>query len=321
MRKVDLWHDLPWLELGPTEEVMRRIEQHICTNRGDFYSIYGPAGCGKSRFMMELSQRLDAHVNIVARDIVAGEESIYQQIGKMLETTEDEHDIIAKLKEIPPTGLKMVLLVDDADKLTNEELSFLYRTKERINKINHRENIAIVLFMDLNNQDIFSKGILRHSNSFTIGPTNLMQLREFVTHVYQHFGREHNYSLTELKQLHAFSYGYPGRVARLISADLEPRFEFEKKHIFGGILALILLGLVAMAGIYHEELLAELGWGAPVAETVSIKTPDSPITPLYYPALTELIETATENRSAFPQGIIFSQGVQEPAPPNNNVTP
>ncbi len=310
MRNIDLLHNLPWLELGPTEEVMGRIEQHISTNRGDFYSVYGPAGCGKSRFMQELSRRLDAYDNIVARDIVAGEESIFKQVASMLETSEDESEIISRLKEVPPTGLKMVLLVDDADKLSNEELSFLYRVKERINRINHHSNIVIVLFMDLNNQDIFSKELLLHSNSFTIGPINLMQVREFIAHVYHHFGKEPNYTLIELKQLHAFSYGYPGRIARLITPDLEPQFSFKKKHAFWGLSSLILLVLVIYLAMNYQTVLAKFGVELPASE-VALSAPNSVMAPNYYPALNQLIEDATQNKRGIPQGIIIMQSSEE----------
>ena len=307
MRNIDLFRDLPWLELGPTEEVMGRIEQHISTNRGDFYSVFGPSGCGKTRFMLELSKRLDAYDHIVARDIVAGTDSVLAQIAGMLETSEDEAEIIARLEEVPPTGLKMVLLVDDADRLTNEELSFLYHVKEKINKINRKANIVIVLFMDLNNQDIFSKELLLHSNSFTIGPINLTQVREFIAHIYRYFGKEPHYTLTELKQLHAFSYGYPGRIARLIAPDLEPCFTFKKKHAFWGLFLVILIALGIYVALDYEELLSKLGVELPVSEE-SLIIHDSAVTPNYYSAITEMIEEAEQEQEDLSQGIIIIQG-------------
>ncbi|UNM96712.1 ATP-binding protein [Ignatzschineria rhizosphaerae] len=306
MRNIDLLHDLPWLELGPTEEVMGRIEQHISTNRGDFYSVYGPSGCGKTRFMLELSKRLDSFDHIVARNITAGQDSVLAQIAGMLETTEDEAEIIARLEEVPPTGLKMVLLVDDADYLSNEELSFLYRVKEKINKINRKANVVIVLFMDLNNQDIFSKELLLHSNSFTIGPINLTQVREFIAHIYRYFGKEPHYTLTELKQLHAFSYGYPGRIARLIAPDLEPRFVFKKKHAFWGIFFVLLMALGGYFALYYKTLLPMLGIELPITES-SVITHDSAITPSYFPAIEEMIEEAEQTKEDISQGIIIIQ--------------
>lgn len=307
MRNVDPLRDLPWLELGPTEEVMRRIEQHISTNRGDFYSVYGPSGCGKTRFMLELSKRLDSHDNIVARDIVAGRESVFVQIAGMLESGEAESEIIARLEEVPPTGLKMVLLVDDADQLTNEELSFLYRAKERINKINRHANVVIVLFMDLNNQDIFSKELLLRSNSFTIGPINLTQIREFIAHIYRYFGKEPHYTMVELKQLHAFSYGYPGRIARLIAPDLEPRFAFSKKHAIGGILMVAIIALLIFVGMNYKMLLEMVGVDLPQSEEAQI-IHDSAVTPNYYSALSQMIEEMAQEQSEIPQGIIIIQG-------------
>ncbi len=310
---VDPLRDLPWLELGPTEEVMRRIEQHISTNRGDFYSVYGPSGCGKTRFMLELSKRLNAYDNIVARDIVAGTEPVFVQISGMLESGEDEAEIVARLEEVPPTGLKMVLLVDDADKLSNEELSFLYRVKERINKINRHANVVVVLFMDLNNQDIFSKELLLRSNSFTIGPINLTQVREFIAHIYRYFGKEPHYTMVELKQIHAFSYGYPGRVARLIAPDLAPRFTFKKKHL---LLAGLIVGLIVLLLFFamnYREVLTELGVDLPVSEE-EIIIHDSVVTPSYYPALSQMIEEAVQEQSEVPQGIIIIQGSDSNTP-------
>ena len=255
MRKEDFFRELPWLKLGPTEEVMRKIKQHIFSHRGDFYSIYGPAGCGKTRFMRELKARLDHDDYVVAHEIVAGNNNVYQQIAQILGCGADEAEIIERLEEIPPTGLKMVLLVDDADGLTNEELSFLYRIKERINKINRSRNLVIVLFMDLNNQDIFSKELLLQSNSFTIGPINLMQVKEFVNHLYQAHGKEAPYSMLELKRLHAFSYGYPGRVARLVAPDLENRFEFKVKHFLLGILVVAAICAVTWSAFHYRDII------------------------------------------------------------------
>lgn len=307
MRHTDPLRDLPWLELGPTEEVMRRIEQHIRTNRGDFYSVYGPAGCGKTRFMLELSKRLDAFEGIVARTIVAGTQSVFLQIAQLLECGEDESEILARLEEVPPTGLKMVLLVDDANLLTNEELSFLYRIKERINKINRHANLVVVLFMDLNDQDIFSKELLLRSNSFTIGPINLIQIREFIAHVYRHFGKEPHYTMVELKRLHAFSYGYPGRIARLIAPDLEPRFALKKKHLFWGIFLTTFAALALFFALNYHSLLAPLGIEFPEPES-GVITHDSAVTPNYYPALMELIDESEQNQDSVPQGIIIIQG-------------
>lgn len=310
MRKDDLLHNLPWLPLGPTEEVMRRIEQHITTNRGDFYSVYGPSGCGKTRFLKELSLRLECHDNIVARDIIAGQGSIFAQVAKMLDTTEDETEILKRLEEVPPTGMKMVLLVDDAEKLTQEELSFLYAAKEKINKggRHKKAHLVIVLFMDLNNQDIFLKELLLHSNSFTIGPINHMQVSQLVTHIYQFHGKEPQYSSSDLRQLHAFSYGYPGRVVRLIAPDLEPVFEFKKRHAFYAFLLIALVGGLIYFGLKYEQILTYFDVIEPQEELVSEITISSQVTPIYYPAINQVIDKAIEEYSSLPQGIVIIQG-------------
>lgn len=310
MRKEDLFQTLPWLPLGPTEEVLGRVEQHIITNRGDFYSIYGPSGCGKTRFMTELSGRLDSHEHIVARDIVAGDISIFQQVAKMLDTTEDESEILKRLEEIPPTSIKMVLLVDDAEKLTQDELSFLYRTKEKINTSGRyrQAHIVIVLFMDLNNQDIFSKELLLHSNSFTIGPINHMQVSELVTHIYHHFGKEPQYSLSDLRKLHAFSYGYPGRIVRLIAPDLEPAFELKKRHAIYGLLLMMLVGGLIYFGLYYEKVLDYWGIEEKEEDPISEIFISSQVTPVYYPALNRLIEKAEAHYQSIPKGIVIMQG-------------
>ena len=310
MRKEDLFQNLPWLPLGPTEEVLGKVEQHIITNRGDFYSIYGPSGCGKTRFMAELSQRLDNHEHVVARCIVAGRAPILQQVAQMLDTTEDETAITQRLQEIPPTGIKMVLLVDDAEKLTQEELAFLYRTKEKINSSGRyrQAHLVIALFMDLNTQDIFSKEVLMHSNSFTIGPINHMQVSELVTHIYQHFGKEPQYSLSDLRKLHAFSYGYPGRIVRLISADLEPRFEFKKRHAVYGLLMAALVGGLIYFGLQYEKYLDYFDLEVKAQDPISEIFISSQVTPVYYPALNQLIEQAEANYQSIPKGIVIMQG-------------
>ncbi|MHC5225826.1 AAA family ATPase [Ignatzschineria sp. LJL83] len=300
MRKEDFFRELPWLKLGPTEEVMRKIKQHIFSHRGDFYAIYGPAGCGKTRFMQELKARLDSDDFVVAHEVVAGNKTVYQQVAKILDTSEDEADIIARLEEIPPTGLKMVLLVDDADGLTNEELSFLYRLKEHVNKKYRSRHLVIALFMDLNNQDIFSKELLLKSNSFTIGPINLIQVKEFVNHLYQAHGKESPYSMVELKRLHAFSYGYPGRVARLVAPDLESRFEFKLKYLLLGI---VLLGVISTAiwSAFHYQDILEYFDSDETEQTEGLPIPPANEEPI---TTSDIVEDAGINPY---QGIIIMQ--------------
>lgn len=308
MRKLELLHNLPWLPLGPTEDVLQKIEYHISSNRGDFYSVFGPSGCGKTRFMMELAERLQQHDHIVARSITACDKGFYRQISDILGCSEDEQEIIARLEEVPPTGLKMVLLVDGADCLSNEELAFLYHTKERINRINRHPDLVLVLFMDLNNQDIFSKEILRHSNSYTLGPVNLMQVRDLLTHVYQYYGKTHDYSMAKLRQLHAFSYGYPGRVVRLIAPDFEPYFKIKRRHIVT-IIALILLFIVTIFGIRNRDhLLEKLGFDDLLPPPITMaETGRSALTPYYEQVAIEAFERAENRDDDRYSGIIIIQ--------------
>ncbi len=310
MRKLELLHDLPWLPLGPTEEILRKIEYHISSDRGDFYSVYGPSGCGKTRFMMELTARLQQHEHIVARTITACEKGFYRQISDILGCGEDEQEILTRLEEIPPTGLKMVLLVDGADCLTNEELVFLYRTKERINRINRHPDLVLVLFMDLNNQDIFSKEILRHSNSYTLVPVNLMQVRELLTHVYQFYGKTHDYSMAKLRQLHAFSYGYPGRVVRLIAPDFEPYFRIKRRHVVTVMLLVILLIMVIIGINNRNQLFETLGLEELLPPPITMaETGRSVLTPYYQQIALEAAKRTEEADKERYTGVIIIQSI------------
>lgn len=317
MHRDELMHKLPWLSLGPIEEVMRRVEQHISMGLGDFYSIYGPSGCGKSRFMMELSRRLNEYGHIVAREVIAGKGSIFTKIATLLECEANEEAIITRLKEIPPTGLKMVLLVDDADQLTTEELSFIYRTKEAINKRGLRRgqeeiHVVVVLFMDLNNQDIYSKELLLHSKSFTIGPINHMQIKELVWHIYKHHGKTADCSSRDLNRLHAFSYGYPGRIVRLVTAELQPAFTLNKALVSWILLLFIIVVGMIYAAFNYEKSLELLGFGDdnPVEEAQlypEMLIPSKMAKP-YFEGVKKVIVEAEKRVIAAPLGIVIIQG-------------
>ncbi|PWD87265.1 AAA family ATPase [Ignatzschineria cameli] len=317
MRRDEFMHKLPWLSLGPIEEVMRRVEQHISMGPGDFFSIYGPSGCGKSRFMMELSRRLNEYGNIVAREVTAGQGSIFTKIAALLECEASEEAIIERLKEIPPTGLKMVLLVDDADQLTSEELSFIYRTKEAINKKGLRRgteeiHVVIVLFMDLNNQDIYSKELLLHSKSFTMGPINHMQIKELVWHIYKHHGKTADCSSRDLNRLHAFSYGYPGRIVRLVTTELQPAFTLNKALLSWIILLSILVIGMIYAAFNYEKSLALIGFGESEPTEEVLQYPEilipSKITEPYFEGVKKAIIEAEKRVIAAPLGIVIIQG-------------
>lgn len=317
MHRDELMHKLPWLSLGPIEEVMRRVEQHISMGLGDFYSIYGPSGCGKSRFMMELSRRLNEYGHIVAREVIAGKGSIFTKIATLLECEANEEAIITRLKEIPPTGLKMVLLVDDADQLTAEELSFIYRTKEMINqkglRIGRKEiHVVVVLFMDLNNQDIYSKELLLHSKSFTIGPINHMQIKELVWHIYKHHDKVADCSSRDLNRLHAFSYGYPGRIVRLVTAELQPSFKVNKILVYGLLFFIFLIIVMIYAVFNYEKSLELIGAGdnesiEKVQLYPEILIP-SKMAKTYFEGIERVIGEAEKREIAAPLGIVIIQG-------------
>lgn len=250
MTKIILLRDLPWLDLSPTEEMLREVELNISEQWGDFYAIYGPAASGKTRFLIELGKRLTEYENILVGALDANQTTLLEKFAELLggdpQSTVDMEMLAQLIEPFVEEHRQIVILIDEAEKLSTEQLSLFYQLKERFNSESYF-HITLVLFMDLNNQDIFSRELLKKAVGFTLGPVNIAQIRRLVDHAYKFFEREHDFTSSDLKKLHSLSYGYPGRLLRIL--DLRPKFKPTFKHLF--FLLLILAFLIGGSLAYY----------------------------------------------------------------------
>ncbi len=311
MNKIILLRDLPWLDLSPTEEMLRQVELNISEQWGDFFAIYGPAASGKTRFLIELGKRLSEHENILVGALDASQETVLEKFAELLGGTPkngvDEETLATLIEPFVAAHRHIVILIDEAEKLTTEQLTLFYQLKERFN---HEEyfHITLVLFMDLNNQDLFSRELLKKAMGFTLGPVNVVQIRRLVDHAYKFFEREHDFTSTDLTELHSLSYGYPGRLLRIL--DLRPKFKPTLKHLL--ILLLILAAIIGASLTYY---LKDRAYDKTIAETPEIAAFESnrlkvARTAQFHKALEKgmpkLMELG-EERAAIKQAIIIQQ--------------
>ena len=243
MSRVTLLRDLPWLDLMPTQRVLDRLYENIMSGRHDFCSVHGASGSGKTRMMLELGKRLRQNDEIVLT-MINGEETdvltlFRRSLGdEMTQSNFLRDDVLSILQALIAEGKKIVLLIDASENLNATELKLLDQLRVACNE--HSRHFFLFLFMDIHQKDLFIKRILNRSTNYTLSPVNAMQLKRLIDHANAFFGKtDDELSHAEVNRLHSLSYGYPGRVLKLITP--QPKRFLTLRNVMASVIVLGLL--------------------------------------------------------------------------------
>lgn len=243
MSRVTLLRDLPWLDLMPTQRVLDRLYENIMSGRHDFCSVHGASGSGKTRMMLELGKRLRQNDEIVLT-MINGEETdvltlFRRSLGdEMTQSNFLRDDVLSILQTLIAEGKKIVLLIDASENLNATELKLLDQLRVACNE--HSRHFFLFLFMDIHQKDIFIKRILNRSTNYTLSPVNAMQLKRLIDHANAFFGKtDDELTHAEVNRLHSLSYGYPGRVLKLITP--QPKRFLTLRNVMASVIVLGLL--------------------------------------------------------------------------------
>lgn len=243
MSRVTLLRDLPWLDLMPTQRVLDRLYENIMSGRHDFCSMHGASGSGKTRMMLELGKRLRQNDEIVLT-MINGEETdvltlFRRSLGdEMTQSNFLRDDVLSILQALIAEGKKIVLLIDASENLNAPELKLLDQLRVACNE--HSRHFFLFLFMDIHQKDLFIKRILNRSTNYTLSPVNAMQLKRLIDHANAFFGKtDDELSHAEVNRLHSLSYGYPGRVLKLITP--QPKRFLTLRNVMASVIVLGLL--------------------------------------------------------------------------------
>lgn len=261
MSKRKFLQDLPWLDLQPGEKILRSLYRNLVFTTHvayDYCCVHGASGSGKTKMMLELGRRLSLEKEIFFV-LIEGGEKVLDYCHRALNEGLRQRDLflespLAVLKEYFKERKKVVLLIDRAEGLTPHELSALLELKEKANQ--EKIGLFLYLFLDINQPNQELKSLTHYATHYTLSPINTDQLKRFVDHLHIVYGYDVK-ALThlEINRLHALSYGYPGRVLKLIPPPSNPffiwRFLTRKKIM----LTIILLSLfiIVLAGIVLKK--------------------------------------------------------------------
>ncbi len=243
MSRVTLLRDLPWLDLMPTQRVLDRLYENIMSGRHDFCSVHGASGSGKTRMMLELGKRLRQNDEIVLT-MINGEETdvltlFRRSLGdEMTQSNFLRDDVLSILQTLIAEGKKIVLLIDASENLNATELKLLDQLRVACNE--QSRHFFLFLFMDIHQKDLFIKRILNRSTNYTLSPVNAMQLKRLIDHANAFFGKtDDELTHAEVNRLHSLSYGYPGRVLKLITP--QPKRFLTLRNVMASVIVLGLL--------------------------------------------------------------------------------
>ncbi len=211
--------------------------------------VQAPNGSGKSRILIELLSVLssDTTASLIA---FSGNDNniLYQNLDNSVELLNLEHaGFLQSLSQVLESTLKdkqhVYILIDDLEELSNDLIDGLLNLLYD-NPI-FKARIILVAFMSvipeqLNNYDVHAY------ERITLQGMSIMQVKEFIDKVYSATNQKKELTMSEVSRLHGLSYGYIGRLIKLLEQnDTNPNEakSYKKWWIF---IALLVVALIAL---------------------------------------------------------------------------
>lgn len=261
MNKRKFLQNLPWLDLQPADKILRNLQRNLTHTdyaAYDYCCIHGASGSGKTKMMLELGRRLSAEEEIFFV-LIEGSEKVLDYCCQALNKGLRQRDLfledpLAIIKEFFKEEKKVAIFIDRAEALTPNELGTLLELKEKANQ--EKTGLFLYLFLDINQPNQELKSLTHYATHYTLSPINTDQLKRFVNHLRVVCGYDVK-ALThlEINRLHALSYGYPGRVLKLIPPPSNPFFIWRfltRKKIMLTIISLSLF-IILLAGLIIKK--------------------------------------------------------------------
>ena len=286
---------LQWLSAIPAQDLLETLVQHA-DKEPNVSLITAVAGSGKTRLLHEVATQLTKNTTlwVATMDAQCADPSsaLFAALGEhnmmiALELTERLHLL---LKQRAVLGQRTILLIDNAHLLPIELLHAILEAGQFAEAIApERYFFSVQLFAE-SGLEIFIENLHPLRYQFAVlEPMTAAQVKLFAEHFYRSCGVNMDLSGQEVARLHGLSYGYPGRLLRLLVKP--PRNK--RMQVMTAITCISVMAMLATASWFYfaqpaipmlppnvptggESVIASQTEPAPTVPNITITPPPAP---------------------------------------------
>lgn len=239
---------LPWIDVSPYDQVLTDLVGLCQSKEIGLICIQGSNGAGKSRILTELLSTLsfDARASLIALNGMDNEVFYHnvQLSSELLDFKHSEflHNFTLTLEAILNHTQHFYILIDDVEKMSHELLQGMIKIITQ-NSVFSKQ-VTLVVFMGVAPINLETRRLLSDAKIITLSPMSIIESKQFVDRVYQYLKLEKEVSITEITQLHGMSYGYIGRLIKLLEENEAKKYDPVSRSyqwIFG-LIGLVIVG-------------------------------------------------------------------------------
>lgn len=256
---------LPWINVAPYGQVLTDLISSCQQRDVNLICVQGPYGSGKSRILTELLSELSLDKTVGLMGISGRDYDVfYHNLKTTLKSLEiQSDDFLQEFSEVLELAIQnqshFYMLMDDAEALPYEIFTGIVNLLSTHKDFNQK--VTLVAFMGMMPIHLDIHSLLASAKILTLKGMSISQAKQFIDKVYHCTHQTKSLTMSEVNHLHGLSYGYAGRLIKLLEQSLVSVDETKTHKRWWPFVVIISLPLV---GIFlwfqhdaHETMVAD----------------------------------------------------------------
>lgn len=206
--------------MPPYDQILTHLTDVCQARQTHLLCIQGPNGSGKSRLLSELFRALSKDPSHAVASLNGRDHSVVPSTvctWPKFDAPDFEAALEAWLTQLLQHKTHAYLLIDDVEALPYAEMSAVMTLFSHHPELFSK--VTLVAFMGIAPAHIEMRELLKGAEVITLTSMNMMESKQFVDSVFEHLNQNKEISIAEINQLHNLSYGYIGRLLKLLEEE------------------------------------------------------------------------------------------------------
>lgn len=241
---------LPWIDISPYDQVLTDLVSSCQHRDASLICVQGPNGSGKSRILTELLSTLsfDSSASLIVLH-GEGHEVFYHNVEVVsellcLNDPKFLHHLTLTLESILKDKQHFYLLIDDVEVLPYELIEGIINLLNE--NLGFKQQITLVVFMGVAPIHLETQHLLASAKVITLKGMSITQAKQFIDKVYHYTNQSKELTMSEVNHLHGLSYGYAGRLIKLLEEYLVSVPESKSYQSWWRAVIVLLIPLVGL---------------------------------------------------------------------------
>lgn len=214
--------------------------------------IKGSEGAGKTRLLSELLETLSFDKTASVIELRSRSHQVfYHNVKVSVDLLKLDHpdflsNFLLMLESVLADERHFYILIDDADCIEYEIIREIISILSEQSKF--YRHVTLVLSMGATPADIEINNLLQKAKIITLTGMTVAQTKNFIDQIYKETP-EKMVSISEANQLASLSYGYPGRILKLLQQKNEKAKQPNKNNISKLLVILIIVISIAIFAV------------------------------------------------------------------------